>query len=217
MVARRALLDAQFGVVLLDALAAALAALELPPESIALDLGSGDGHFLAAVCERFQLEGVGIDLSTHAVERATKRYGSILWIAANADRRVPVVDGAVDLVLSIDGRRPRDEIARVLAPRGRLIVAVPAADDLHELRSAVLGQADLFDRSERVATELMPAFERTAQRTARARIRLGRERLEQLAAATYRCGRARERELLHGIDELEVTTSHDVLTFARSA
>lgn len=217
VVARRALLDAQFGAALLDALAEALAALEIPPGALALDLGCGDGHFLAALCERFQLDGVGLDLSTHAVDRAAKRHESQLWIAANADRRLPIVDGTVALVLSIDGRRPRDQIARVLTPCGHLIVAVPAEDDLHELRSAVLGEAHALDRSERVVAELAPEFERVAHRVARARVKLDRESLERLAAATYRCGRTRERESLQRIQELELTTSHDVLTFRRKA
>lgn len=215
--ARRALLDAGFGAALLDALTAAVAELSLPRGARALDLGCGDGHFLAAVCTRFGLEGFGIDLSVHAIERAAKRHAGLTWIVANADRRLPLLDGAFELALSVDGRRDRDEVARVLSANGTLVIAVPAADDLAELRRAVLGDAHATDRAERVDADLAPRFERVARRTARARVRLDRTGLEQLAAATYRCGRTSEREALRAIDVLEVTTSHEVLTFRRRA
>jgi hypothetical protein len=40
---------------------------------------------------------------------------------------------------------------------------------------------------------------------------------QHLAAATYRCARPRERETLAELGELEVTTSHDVLTLQRAS
>jgi 23S rRNA (guanine745-N1)-methyltransferase len=215
--ARRALLDAGFGAALLEALTAATAELGLPRGARTVDLGCGDGHFLATLCARFELEGFGVDLSAHAIERAARRHPALTWLVANADRRLPFVDAAFDLALSIDGRRQRDEIARVLRTTGALVIAVPASDDLVELRSAVLGEAHATDRAARVDAELAPLFERTAQRTARARVRLDRSGLEHLAVATYRCARTREREALHAIDALEVTTSHEVLTFRRRA
>ena len=46
--------------------------------------------------------------------------------SANADRRLPLLDASVHLVLSLNGRRNPDECARVLVPGGTLIVGVPA-------------------------------------------------------------------------------------------
>ncbi len=213
---RRELLDEGFGAVLESALVEVASNLELAPGAFAADLGCGDGRFLAAVCAKTGLHGIGIDLSAHAVELAARRHPAHTWVVANADRRLPLVDGSLALALSIDGRRPRDEFARTLGANSALLVAMPAADDLAELRGAVLGEVHDAPRVERVAAELAPHFELASQRTARARMKLERGSLARLAAATYRCARARERDALEQLDALEVTTSHDVLVFRRS-
>jgi 23S rRNA (guanine745-N1)-methyltransferase len=213
---RRELLDEGFGAVLESALVEVASELELAPGAFVADLGCGDGRFLAAVCAKTGLHGIGIDLSAHAVELGARRHPAHTWVVANADRRLPLVDGSLALALSIDGRRPRDEFARTLCANGALLVAVPAADDLAELRGAVLGEVHDAPRVERVAAELAPDFVLAGHTTARARIRLERASLARLAAATYRCARAREREALEQLDGLEVTTSHDVLVFRRS-
>ncbi len=213
--ARRALLDAGFGAALRVELVALARTLELSSGAIALDLGCGDGHFLAATCDELALHGLGLDLSPHAVERCARRHPRHAWIAANADRRLPVLDASIDLALSIDGRRPPSEFARVLRPAGALVVAVPASDDMVELRASVLGAERGTSRVPTVLQELEAHFELRGQRSARERVRLDRAGLEQLALATYRWQRERERERLAALDGLEVTTSHDLLLLLR--
>ena len=128
--ARRRLLDAGTGTALLEALYALIAGFGLPPRARALDIGSGEGSLLGALAARFDLEAAGVDLSARAVELAARRHPGVLWLVANADRGLPFADGSLDLVLSITARRSPAECARVLAPGGRLVVAVPAPDDL---------------------------------------------------------------------------------------
>ena len=67
--------------------------------------------------------------------------------------------------MSTDGRRPRDECARVLKPNGALLIAVPAARDLIELRTAVLAAPQEIDRVARVQAELAPTFQLIARQT----------------------------------------------------
>jgi 23S rRNA (guanine745-N1)-methyltransferase len=55
---------------------------------------------------------------------------------ANADRFVPYADSSFSLVLSITARMNSSEFRRVLRPGGRLLVALPAPDDLIELRGS---------------------------------------------------------------------------------
>jgi 23S rRNA (guanine745-N1)-methyltransferase len=213
--ARRSLLDTGFGAALEAALLEVLGELHLPSGARALDLGCGEGHFLAAAGSHHSLAGLGIDLSAAAIEAAAKRHRGITWVVANADRRLPVASGSVEAALSIDGRRPRDEVARVLAPAGRFVVAVPGARDLAELRDAVFGRSTGESGVERLGAELSPAFRLVTHRSAAARIPLDRTALAALAAATYRCARHREREALDGLERLEVTTDHDVCVFER--
>ncbi|HEY7188656.1 MAG TPA: methyltransferase domain-containing protein, partial [Vicinamibacterales bacterium] len=119
--ARAALVDAGVGRTLIAAVADTVLALDLPERPVIVDLGSGTGDALAAIGRRREILGIGIDLSVPAAEHAARRFPDHLWIVANADRRLPLVDDAVDVVLSVNGRRNPDEVARVLATRGALV------------------------------------------------------------------------------------------------
>lgn len=213
--ARRALLDGGYGTALRKALVATAFALDLPKGALVLDLACGEGHYLAALCEHQQWTGCGIDLSAYAVESAARRHPALTWVAANADRRLPLIDARFDLVVSTDGRRPRDECARVLKPTGHLLIAVPAARDLIELRTAVLATPQDVDRVARVQAELAPTFHLVARQTVEQTHTLDRAALAQLSAATYRNARHSERVKLDALEHLAVTTAHDVLVFSR--
>ncbi|MBL8859695.1 MAG: methyltransferase domain-containing protein [Planctomycetes bacterium] len=215
--ARRALFDAGFGAQLLVVLGDAVAAAEVGAGARAVDLGCGEGTILAALAARCGLEGFGIDISTPAIAAAAKRHAGITWIVSNADRRLPFEDRTLDLALSIDGRRNPAECARVLRTGAALVVAVPGADDLVELRTAVLGEARDQDRGSAVAVEFAAQFELVQRLEARDRLHLDAVGLEQLALATYRCGRTREREALQALAALTVTTQHTILSFRRRA
>jgi 23S rRNA (guanine745-N1)-methyltransferase len=78
----------------------------------------------------------GVDISIPAVEAAARRYPGCEWIVANADRFVPYADQSFTMVLSITARMNASEFRRVLRKDGRLLVALPAPDDLEELRGA---------------------------------------------------------------------------------
>jgi 23S rRNA (guanine745-N1)-methyltransferase len=182
---------------------------------VCADLGCGEGTHLAALVDHFRFDGVGVDLSLDAIEAAAKRHPDITWIVANADRTLPFTDSSIALVVSVDGRRNTPEIARVLAKGGAYVVALPAEDDLAELREAVLGAADAPDRTAAVTKETEGRFELVERTIARETRRFGPTELALLAASTYRCGRTREREKLATVGDLDVTTSHHVLRFRR--
>jgi 23S rRNA (guanine745-N1)-methyltransferase len=211
--ARRRLIDAGAADALLACLAATVAGCGLPPGARAVDVGSGEGSLLGGLAGRLGLDAAGIDLSAHAAALAARRHPGLLWLVANADRGLPLADASVQLVLSLTGRRNPAECARVLAPGGRLVVAVPAADDLAELREAVLGGASREDRTAAVVAEHAPRFVELCRAEARQRRRFPRALLEDLLTATYRGGRAGRRERLADLDALEVTLSQAVLVF----
>jgi 23S rRNA (guanine745-N1)-methyltransferase len=178
-----------------------------------LDVGCGEGTYLGRIARERPVEAHGIDLSTPAIDLAARRFPAAAWIVANADRFLPWAAGSFDLVLSIDARLNSGEMRRVLAPEGRLLVAVPGPDDLVELRAAVLGEGALRDRLERAAGLLSGAFELEARRTIRETVRLGPEAARDALAATYRGARESRRERIEALPEMEVTLCHDVGRF----
>lgn len=214
LAARQRLLDAGVGRVLLDTLAAR-AADGLHTAAVAVDLGCGSGEMLAAVRDRVAVIGMGLDLSTTAVSMAARRFPHLLWVAANADRRLPLLDRTVDLILSVHARRNPAECARVLAPGGRVWVAVPAADDLGELRAAALGEAVARERVEALRAEFAPHLALVQQFDLRERRRLEPAQLTDLMQGTYRAGRRRAAESTAALGALDVTLASDVLVFAR--
>jgi 23S rRNA (guanine745-N1)-methyltransferase len=211
--ARRRLLDAGTGAALLEALTSLITDLGLASSARTLDIGSGEGSLLGALAARFGMEAVGIDLSVRASDLAARRHPGVLWLVANADRGLPFADGSLDLVLSITARRSPAECARVLAPGGRLVIAVPAPDDLSELREAVLGSASREDRLSKLIEEHGERFELVGQRESRERRTFSAEQLEDLLVSTYRGGRAGRLERVKDLGDLAVTLSHEIRVF----
>lgn len=131
--ARRRLHDCGATAPLLRAIGEMLAAAK---GDAVLDAGCGDGYYLGSLARDMGLNGHGIDISIPAVDAAARRYPECEWIVGNADRFVPYADGTFPRVLSITARMNAGEFRRVMRDDGRLLVALPAPDDLIELRGA---------------------------------------------------------------------------------
>ncbi|MCA1586360.1 MAG: methyltransferase domain-containing protein [Acidobacteria bacterium] len=212
--ARARLLHAGIGRAIVDALVERAAALDLQPDPPVVDLGSGAGDALAAIARRRPIAGIGIDLSTAAVEHASRRFPDLTWVVANADRRLPLMDRSVELVLSFHGRRNPAECARVLAPGGFLLVAVPAPDDLIELRAIVQGHGIERERANRLLAEHASHFTLVERSTTRERRLLERAALLDLLRGTYRGERASSAARVTALTRVEVTLASDFFLFA---
>lgn len=212
--ARAGLLARGIGAAVIDAVVARAAALLDPASAAAVvELGSGSGETLAALAARTPIVGTGIDLSVHAATHAARRHPSLWWVVANADRRLPLLDGSTALVISVHARRNPDECRRVLAPSGHLLVAVPAADDLIELRAQVQGEAVERDRVEALVAEHAAHFELVDRSTVRQTLELERNDLLALLRGTYRGARASHLAQVEALERLSMTLASDVVTF----
>jgi 23S rRNA (guanine745-N1)-methyltransferase len=194
----------------------------LPAGATLIDIGCGTGWFTAQLAAGRGWDVCGLDLSSRAVRQAARLLLDATWIVANADRGLPLADRSVELALSIFGRRPVAELVRVLKPDGCVVVAVPAEDDLAELREASQGQAAATERVSRVieefrATPLRP----TVQETWRQREPHDRAGLDDLLAMTYRGARQSQRQrLLQQLgdsESLDVTLAAHVVRLERQA
>jgi hypothetical protein len=133
---------------------------------------------------------------------------------ANADRRLPVLDAAADVVISIHARRNPKEAGRILKSTGFLLVAVPAADDLLELRAAVQGDGTEQDRSAMLIAEHADGFDVVDRWTLRQQEELDRDALIALLRGTYRGERFSESERVQELATMHVTLASDVVVFA---
>ncbi len=179
--------------------------------SCVIDVGCGEGYWVRRLFEARTERACGIDLSVAAVRVAAKRCPAATWVVANADRFLPLPTGSVDLALSLFGRRPASELARVLRPEGLLLVAIPAADDLIELREVASGRGELRDRVAGVIAELAPLFQSVERRVWRERVRLDRGAIEDALAMTYRGARRAEQTRRADLVAAEVTLAADLL------
>ncbi len=145
------------------AVVAAARAAALPP-GIVCDLGAGPGTYLAAVLDaREDRAGLAIDVSKAAARRAARCHQRAASIVADVWDGLPVATGSVALLLDVFAPRPAEELARVVAPGGTLLVVTPLPDHLAELR----GPFDLLDVAEDKAASLPdrlgPAFTEVAR------------------------------------------------------
>lgn len=106
----------------LDALAHALD--EVPPPRRVLDIGTGTGAAALLLAERFRAaEVIGVDISPAMVEEARGKALSRVRFAVADASALPFPDGAFDLVVLANMIPFFDELTRVVAPGGTLLVA----------------------------------------------------------------------------------------------
>jgi 23S rRNA (guanine745-N1)-methyltransferase len=183
---------------LLHAIADVVAASQ---SDIVLDAGCGDGFYLGSLARQFGFDAHGVDISVPAVDAAARRYPGCEWIVANADRFVPYAERSFSVVLSITARMNPGEFRRVLRDNGRLLVALPAPDDLIELRGA--GR----DRVERTIQTFARDFTLVDQRRVATAADLDAAAVQDVLHSIYRPMRSQPAQAMR------VTFSLDLLLF----
>lgn len=196
--ARRRLHDLGVTRPLLSRLAEFLAA---SPGDVVLDAGCGDGFYLGSLAGETGFSAHGVDISVPAIDAAARRYPACEWIVANADRDLPYADRSFSLVLSITGRMNAGEFRRVLRDGGRLLVAIPAPEDLVELRGA--GR----DRVARTLEIFRNGFTLVSQRRITTAAGLDVAAVQDVLLSIYRPMRTQP------IEAMRVTFSLDLLLF----
>jgi 23S rRNA (guanine745-N1)-methyltransferase len=187
---------------LLHAIAATMAA---SPSDLVLDAGCGEGFYLGALAREIGFDAHGVDISIPAVDGAARRYPGCEWIVANADRFLPYADRSFSFVLSITARMNAGEFRRVLRDDGRLLIALPAPEDLVELRGA--GR----DRVARTVETFADGFALADRRRVTTAVDLDAAAVHDVLHSIYRPMRSQPAEAMR------VTFSLDLLLFRQTA
>ena len=123
---------------------AALDTIDSQPGRV-LDLGTGTGAVARLGADRFrEAQVVGVDLSAQMIEEARRRTAEprIAYQVADA-QRLPFDDGSFDLITLGNMIPFFDELARVVAPSGRVLIAYSAGPE-----------TPIYVPAERLRTEL---------------------------------------------------------------
>jgi 23S rRNA (guanine745-N1)-methyltransferase len=191
--------------------------IESPSQGRAMDLGCGEGTFGPALFSDWTDGYCGVDLSKRAIRLAAQRWKEGTWVLANADRFLPAADDSVDCVVSLFGRRPAAEIARVLKPGGRCIVAVPGEEDLIQLREQVQQTGRRRSRWEIVVEELEAVGLKFKQHQLwKTTVDLQPDAIADALAMTYRAVRRSQHDRAQHLEAMQVTLAADLILFERS-
>jgi 23S rRNA (guanine745-N1)-methyltransferase len=171
------------------------------PDDIVLDAGCGDGFYLGSLARKTGFHAHGLDISVPAIDAAARRYPGCEWIVANADRFIPYAGRSFSIVLSLTARMNASEFRRILRDSGRLLIALPAPDDLIELRGA--GR----DRVARTTETFARDFTLIDQRRATTTTDLDSAGVQDVLHSIYRPKRSQP------VEAIRVTFSLDLLLF----
>jgi 23S rRNA (guanine745-N1)-methyltransferase len=179
---------------------ALILASELGEDDLVVEVGAGTGYYLAGVLGLGpQRRGIALDVSKFAARRAAKLDPRIASVVCDAWQELPLVDGSAQLMLNVFAPRNAAEMARVLAPGGRLLVVTPNQQHLAELVD-VLGLVSVDEEKERRLQEsLAGEFDRIGSEVVEETMRLDRTAVEQLVLMTPSARHVNYRELLQQI------------------
>lgn len=133
-------------------------------QPVVCEIGAGTGYYLSHTLDSVAgSRGIGIDVSVHAAKRLAKCHPRVGAVIADAWARLPIADNSVDAITVIFAPRNAAEFARILKPKGQVIVLTADTGHLAELREP-LGiievEAGKVDRMiEQAAGHLKPVGE----------------------------------------------------------
>lgn len=125
-----------------------------------LDAGCGEGYYINQV-RRFLEDDVGMtvctfgtDVAKAAIKLAAKQYPGAQFLVADTNRFIPCADQSIHLLFNMFAPRHPAEFVRVLAPGGYLLVVIPGAEHLAQLRA----QFNLLDMEAEKRARVMAQF-----------------------------------------------------------
>lgn len=100
-----------------------------------VEVGAGTGYYLSHALDTIQgARGVGLDVSTAAARRLAHVHPRVGAVVADAWSRLPIRDESIDSISVVFAPRNAAEFARILKPKGQVVVLTAEVGHLAELR-----------------------------------------------------------------------------------
>lgn len=189
-----------------------------------LDIGCGEGFYLSRLKDLLnknnqesEINLLGLDISKPAVQYASKRSTDINFCVGNA-LSLPVLDGSIDIALSVFAPLDSEEVNRVLKNDGQLIVVIPGKNHLSGLVTLVYDTSEPHREDKdpiKGSTKLKLVNTNEIKNTIRI---TGQNKIMALLSMTpyYWSINLEKKQKLEKIDELETEIDFKVLTYIKS-
>ncbi len=177
-----------------------------------LDAGCGEGYYFETLLNYLSdkegstnLSFVGLDISKHAIVQASKRNKQISWVVGT-NRRPPVAEKSIDIILSLFGFLSVPGFNKVLKPGGKIIVVDPDREHLKELREIIYPEIKKSDQVSTLQTEKTGFFLVNSE-SLQFKVNLDNEQITNLLIMTPHFYRASKegREAAKNLPQLDLT------------
>lgn len=202
---------------LMDALAE-IALTHLPADGVLLDAGCGECSYTERIARALADAGrsarvLGVDLSKDALSIGGRR-SKTLSLAVSSVYHLPLADGCVDMLFEVFAPFAEEEYARILKTGGKMVMAIPAARHLFELKSVLY--EDPYENE--VQDTALTRFRLLERRTLTRRVTLGTDdevwNLFTMTPYFYRTS-PEDKERLRHASPLTVTAAFEVLVYEK--
>ena len=193
-------------------------------ELTVLDAGCGEGYYIGHVARAISERvgdgtccAIGVDVSKDALKLAARAHRDVCFVVNDVTRRLTVADRCVDVLLDVFAPRNAAEFARVLKRGGLLVVVIPDARHLAELRERLPLLGIEPGKRERAIERLGDAFRLEAERVIEYRRALEAEDVLDLVRMTPNAWHldAEDIEPMKSWPRTDVTFAMRMLSFRR--
>ncbi len=189
-----------------------------------LDVGCGEGYYSHAITNIEKIQSlIAIDISKSAVQQLAKNTNKQdLWrneetsvnknkiypLVASASQ-LPLADNSVQGITSIFSPIFAEELSRVLAPQGILVIAKPDKNHLASVRQGLFDTVKAHNSDKFIGQLEKVGFQLIEQKTVKNQFTLNSEQLADLLTMTpysYRAKREKREQLLAQAEKMGLVT-----------
>lgn len=180
--------------------------------TVILDAGCGEGYYTNGIYKPNR-KITGIDISKSALQKAAPKNRDITFIAASLFN-LPIGDSEIDLLFSLFAPYAGDEFYRVLKKDGIMVLGIPGADHLFELKSVIYNTPYQNQVKEYALEDFTFLESKKLHKKIKLKNREDILHLFQMTPYYYRT-KKEDIEKINTLEEFEVTISFELLIYKK--